>query len=139
MTGSPPGPEAGGAADVPMIGGDQRGDRDEVVGVGGVAQAERQRDQQRDHERRAREEALEPGVGPLDGPEEEVEAHLASPPSSPHLPQIPTIGKCPKPTSKPKRERTSARTASSSFGCSARTAPQRSQAMYSRRPSAASA
>ena len=39
------------------FGGDQRGDRHEVVGVGGVAQPEHERDPQRDRQRRAVEQA----------------------------------------------------------------------------------
>ena len=50
-----------------------------MVGIGGVAQAERERDRERDQQRRAVEQPGQPGVDVLDRPEQEVEVMPSSP------------------------------------------------------------
>ena len=104
MARSPPGPEPRRAPNVATVDGHKRGDRHEVVGIGGVTQAQGQSDQQGDDQRSAGEERLEPGVELLDRLEEEVEAHELTPPCrAAQRGQRPTIGKCAKPTTKPNR------------------------------------
>ena len=56
MTHAPPRAEPGGLASVAVLGGDQRGDRHEVVRVGRVTESEEQRDSERHDERRSVEE-----------------------------------------------------------------------------------
>ena len=72
VTEAPPGAEAGGGAHVAVVGGHQRADRHEVVGIGGVAQPEHERDRQGDQQRRALDQAREPLVERLDRLEEDV-------------------------------------------------------------------
>ena len=74
-------PEPRRAPDVPPVTGDQRGHRDQVVGIGRMAEPQRQGDQHRDQEGAAREQALQPGVDVLDRGEEELESISPSPAS----------------------------------------------------------
>ena len=78
VTDAPPGAEAGGPAGVAVVGGDERGDRHQVVGVRGVAEAEDERDRQRDEQRRALEQPGQPRVRALERAEEVVDAHRAA-------------------------------------------------------------
>ena len=80
VTEAPPGAESDRRAMVAILGSDQRGDRDEMVGIGGMAKAEHEREAERDQQRRAGEEARDPGVEVLERLEEEVEVHRSSPP-----------------------------------------------------------
>src|SRR6185295_10922808 len=86
----PPDAQAGGVARAAVLGGNQRRDRDQVVGVRGMPKAQRQGNPQRDQQWRAVEEAREPVIDPLHGPKQELEVercndreriHRAHPPS----------------------------------------------------------
>ena len=68
MAQAPPGAESRRAAGAAVVGGDQRGDRDQVVGVGGVPQPEHECDAERDQQGGAVEQPGEPGVELLHGP-----------------------------------------------------------------------
>ena len=57
MTQAPPGAKPRCAAGAAVVGGDQRRDRDQVIGVRGVPQAEHEGDPQRDQQGGAGEEA----------------------------------------------------------------------------------
>ena len=75
VSGAPPHAEPGGGAPVAAVGRDQRGDRDEVVRVGCVAQPEHQRDPERDQQRSAAEQARQPGVDFLYRMKQKLEVH----------------------------------------------------------------
>ncbi len=75
VAGPPPGAEPGGAPHVPAVRGYERGNGDEVVGVGCVPGAEDERDPEDDGERRSGEQALEPHVDGFDEPVEKLEIH----------------------------------------------------------------
>ena len=84
---APPGAEPGRGPHVALVGGDQRGDRDEVVGVGGVPQPEHERDRQRHQQRRALDQVREPVVERLDRLEQ------AGPSAAPPAPRQPPPGR----------------------------------------------
>ena len=63
-------PSRAARARVAAVRGDERRDRDEVVGIGGVPQPEHERDRQRDEQRRALEQPGEPVVGRLERAEQ---------------------------------------------------------------------
>ena len=73
MAESPPSPEPRRGPGIAVLGGDQRGDRDQVVGIGRVTEAEDEGDAQRDEQRSAVEEAGQPGVDLLQRTKEELE------------------------------------------------------------------
>ena len=119
---APPRAEPRGAAHVAAVGGHQRGDRHEVVGVRGVPQAQDERDAERGQQRRAVEQACEPRIDVLDRVEEEVEVHaLGLSRLRAHSGHRPEIGKWVKRASQPVSSRTRSRTASSSAGVTALT------------------
>ena len=72
---APPGAHAGRVAVVGVVRSDQRGDRDEVIGIRGMAHSEYEGDSQRHQQRRAVEEVRQRLVQLLDRPEQELEAH----------------------------------------------------------------
>jgi hypothetical protein len=72
---APPRSDPGRAAGVPFVRGDQRRDRDEMVGIGRVPQAEQERHGERDGERRPVEQGAQPGVDVLDGLVQGLEVH----------------------------------------------------------------
>ena len=77
-----------------VVGRDQRGDRDKVVGIGRVAQAEHERDAERDEQRGSLEQVGEGLVDLLDRPEQELEVHHSSSRRAPaQSGQSPAIGK----------------------------------------------
>ena len=76
---APPGAEPGGVAVVGVVRCDQGGDRNQVVGVRGVAQPEDEGDAEREQERGTLEQAREGLVELLDGPEQELEVHQRVP------------------------------------------------------------
>ena len=90
MTGAPPASQAGRRARVRVLGGHQRSDGHEVVGVRGVTEPQEEREPQGDKERGALEQVGERLVEALDRVIEEVEAHDAVLAHSGHSP---TIGK----------------------------------------------
>ncbi len=72
---APPGADLRRRADVAVLAGEQRGDRDQVVGIGGVAEAEHEREPERDEQRRPREQVGQRLVEVLDRLEQELEVH----------------------------------------------------------------
>ncbi len=110
MTQPPPGAEAGRGSRIAVVGGDQSRNGDEVIGVGRVAQAEHEGDPERDQQWRAVKEAGKPRVELLDRAKEELEIDTCHVylrwwvlSSAAQRRQRPTIGKCEKRASKPKR------------------------------------
>ena len=72
---APPHAEARGGLAVAAVGRDQGGDRDEVVRVGGVPQAQRQGDPERDQQGCAAEQAGQPGIDLLKRMKQNLEVH----------------------------------------------------------------
>ena len=125
MAGAPDRAEARGRARAALVAGDERGDRHQVVGVGGVTEPEQERDAERDGDRRALEQARQRLVEVLDGGEEGVEVdHRVASQSG----QAPTSGKCEKSQAKPVSSCTVARRPARSAGSSGTWRPQRSHA-----------
>lgn len=137
MPEAPPSSQACSRSSVSSLGGNERGDGNEVVGIGRMPQAEQESDAQRDEERRACKQALEPGIQLLDRLEEKVKAHVSDPltalSSEPVLPkqdgQRPTIGKWRNRASQPMWSRTASRIGASLSSRIVSCLPQISQTM----------
>ena len=119
--------EPGRRARAGAVGGDERGDRHQVIGVGRVAQPEQRGEQQGDRQRGAVEQGADGLVEVLDRGEEEVEAHR-DPLSVAQSGHSPTIGKWASAGAYPQAARTASPMPASAASSSTAWRPQRSQA-----------